>query len=246
MKLNLKGQSGFQEQFALIPAGSYGVSVVTSKEGESKTGNPKLQLAFQVEEDEANGGKYVGRRIFADIPITAKTMGRVVDVLLALGYEKTELDDEAFELDPAELIGLTCTVAVVIRKLPGIDGLPPTEVNDIKRYHPAGHVTAGSVAAAPAIAWADEEVEDEAGDIVFDETDGDPAIEEEENLPEVTEEALEEAAATPESGATIPEDMQISAKAREFAEEHNLDLTDVTGSGPGGTVTLNDVRKLVG
>jgi len=254
MQLNLKGLQGFQDQFSVVPAGRYGVSVVTAKEGVSSASNPMIKLSFQIEEDPANNDKYVGRRVFSDIPLTPKTMGRVIDVLLALGFTREELDVENFELDLAELIGMTCVIDVEIRQLPGRDGLAPMDANNVKRYLPNSSKEGSSNNSIGQNSdWTEHEDDDEevTGDLEFelddlDEADPDSTTSNDTLELDKEEETTTEGEEVAGSAYAIPNYLKISAKARDLAIANQVEFPeDFTGTGPGGTVTVKDVQALI-
>lgn len=234
MKLNLKGQKGFSS-FSVVPAGVYGLSVSKCELGTSAAGNPKLKLVYQIEEDAAHDGKYVGRRIFNDIPIMDNdaSKGRIVDLLHALGFSEEEVDNEAFELDPAELQGLQGVAEIVIRQLPGRDGLDKSEVNDIKRwiFNLQENSSTATNNAAAATNWG------EVDDAEYE----DDAVPSDETLKDILENGMPNKA----EEYKIPDDVRLSQQARKFAMEHEIDFTNITPTGPGNTYTLQDVKSAV-
>lgn len=55
--------------------------------------------------------------------------------------------------------------------------------------------------------------------------------------------ARAETAAPVKKSATVPADAHISPAARAFAEEHGVDISGITGSGPQGRISFQDVQQ---
>lgn len=252
IKVNLKGQQGFSSNLTVIPAGIYGLSVFKAELGKSHAGNDKLKLVFQVESDDAHAGQYVGRRIFHDMPImdTDASKGRLVDLLRAVGFTAAELDDEAFELEPSELKGLTARAEIIIKSLPGRKAenggaeLEPAPVNDIKRWiFPQAEnnsASAGTAQQTP-LEWAES-----ADTAAYNEYAEDPAPTDTTLAQLVSGEAPSTVVLdVPAYVYTVPADVKISQRAKLLAIEHQIDFTGKVGTGPGLTFTVNDIEKLI-
>lgn len=61
----------------------------------------------------------------------------------------------------------------------------------------------------------------------------------------VTEEAPVEAVPSAQVRAEGGERIRISPVARKMAEEHMIDITKVTGTGPGGRIVMEDIEKVI-
>ena len=133
MKIDLTGIDAW-EGGVILPPGEYLVEVDDATEQTSSGGNPQIQLEMR-----AIGGEQDGGTIRDWVTITPESLGRVKQVLNAMGV--ANLDGE-IEFEAAELVGKRCRI-VVRNEL--YDGKDRTKV---KAYQPAGAATNGNSSTA--------------------------------------------------------------------------------------------------
>lgn len=122
-----------------VPAGNYAVTVASAKEGISKTGNPKIEVKLRIDEPE----EQAGRILFDNFSLQPQALWKLKRWLYALGYSDDDFAGE-FELDPEELVGLTCVASVIVRpftKNPGTEQEETVERNNVEAYASDNAVT---------------------------------------------------------------------------------------------------------
>lgn len=121
IKVNLNGVDAW-EGGVILPPGKYVARVTDAEEGQSSGGDPQIQLQLR-----AVGGEHDGGEIRDWIVVNAKTLGKVKQVLSALGLPS----DGELDLDAASFVGKSCEI--VVRNEP-YDGKDRSRV---KAYSPA-------------------------------------------------------------------------------------------------------------
>lgn len=211
-----------------IPAGTYFASVSACKPKAASTGTPMLEFQFVIEDD----GDYDGRRVFTNAMLTPKALWKLKGLLSGLGFTREELDGE-FELDPAELIGLTGYIVVVQKQLPR-DG---ATVNDVLRViDEEAYNEDGTGQLEPSYDYLEEEddeedapVEDEARWVAPDEDEDEDEPDEDE--PDEDEDEDE------------PAPISATKAAARMIQMYDLDASDIPASGTNGAITKEDVVK---
>lgn len=123
-----------------LPPGRHRVAVSEAKEDQARSGNLQLVLKLR-----AVGGDYQGGTITDWITITANTLGRVKQVLQALGRP---IPEGEFDLQPSSLIG--AEAEIFIKTEPKQDGSGNRNV--VSAYTAADGAPAASNGAAPVAA----------------------------------------------------------------------------------------------
>lgn len=121
-----------QSSFDPIPTGQYLATITNAEEGESQSGNAKIDIQWKVEE-----GEHEGRIVFDTLVWHEKALWRVKQTLLAVGFPK----DYRGEIGAEDLLGHTAAIAVSIEESTQIDpatGEPYPPRNRVKRVKPAG------------------------------------------------------------------------------------------------------------
>lgn len=121
-----------ESSFSPIPAGTYNLVVTAAEMKETKTGNQRLAVTFNVTD-----GEFAGRKIFDGYNMS----GTEQAVQIGRGQVKSLLKcaNKPFEISgPEELIGIEIAAAVKIQ--PAKDGYD--EQNKISSFKPKQTVTA--------------------------------------------------------------------------------------------------------
>lgn len=90
-----------------IPGGVYEASIVSAKPGVSQSGNPKIDIAWKVEE-----GQYEGRQVFDTLSFHPNALPMTKRKLLNLGFP----EDFSGEISAEDLVGTTATITVTIEQ----------------------------------------------------------------------------------------------------------------------------------
>lgn len=110
-----------------IPAGNYLASIIKAESGQSKAGNQKIDIQWKID-----GGQYDGRVIFESLVFTEKTLFRVKNTLLGLGFDKNFNGEITSEM----LVNKVATISVDIEISTQVDpetGEPYPPRNRIKK-----------------------------------------------------------------------------------------------------------------
>lgn len=109
-----------------VPVDTYLATIQTATEGESNTGNPKIDLQWKIE-----SGQYAGRIIFDTLAFTQNSMFRVKNTLIGLGFPKNFKG----AVEASELVGKTAMITVDIQTSTQLDdnGDPYPARNRIKK-----------------------------------------------------------------------------------------------------------------
>lgn len=115
---------------APLPAGMYAAEVVAATPGQSKSGNPKVDLQWRI-----MSGEFENRRVFSHLSLHPNALGVTKAMLLALGFPK----DFAGVLDTEDLIGRSASIVVAVEASTQInpetnEPYPPRAV--VKRVKP--------------------------------------------------------------------------------------------------------------
>lgn len=120
VKINLK-----RAEKKILPDGDYLVTVVDCKEGESRSGNPKINVQMVVDEDAHPD--FAGVKLYLDVSLQESAWYRVVELYeAAKGTPVPENEDGDFSFDPEDLIGDTMMAIVEIDE--SFDGNPRNKV----------------------------------------------------------------------------------------------------------------------
>ncbi len=111
--------------FEVIPDGEYLARVTEAKPGESKAGNPKIALRFEIE-----GPTHKGRVLFRHCPTSGKGAGILKDTLRGLGFDVETMT----KLNPQNIVGRTGILVVGVQK----DNADFNEVKKVKRVPASG------------------------------------------------------------------------------------------------------------
>lgn len=157
--LDLTGADESAGTFEAFAAGNYNAHVAkvewkrTKPEGGgSLPGNtPYLNIQYAITDDEDREGmKIKNRRVFQKVFIApeghekvAWHRGVMLNTLLALGYERDEIGKKGFKIEPDDMVGRECVVAV------GREYNKHTENwdNTVKGVKPVGASTASAAGA---------------------------------------------------------------------------------------------------
>jgi hypothetical protein len=131
MKVDLTGVEAW-EGAVILPPGEYLVEVDDATEETSGSGHPQIKFEMR-----AVGGEQEGGTIRDWVTITAQSLGRVKQVLDALGVADL---DTVVSFEPAELVGKRCRIVVRNEMYEG------KERTKVKAYQPAGAATNGHAA----------------------------------------------------------------------------------------------------
>ena len=146
--------------FDAIPSGRYFCSVFKAEMRETKggenakvpAGTPLINIQWQVHHPvgEPENAEYENRRVFSSYVVppkehdkekAAKMKGMIVRLLVALGYEESEVTDKKFDLDLEDLVGRDADVTVGQR--PSYND-PEVQENVVKGVRPAGSASPAS------------------------------------------------------------------------------------------------------
>jgi len=91
-----------------LPVGSYSARIVELKEGTSKTGNPKLDVVYEITHQ-----GFEGRKAFRSLSLQSNALFSFKRLLLATGeWDEDDLKGP-MQIDTAEIVGLEVCVVVV-------------------------------------------------------------------------------------------------------------------------------------
>ena len=96
--------SGVEASRKAIPEGTYGVVVNGATQKDSRDGNPMIAFEFEVTE-----GAHKGAKLYENCSLQPQALFKLKSVLMALGMD---IPNKAFDLNPRDLVGLTCEVEV--------------------------------------------------------------------------------------------------------------------------------------
>jgi hypothetical protein len=146
--LNLTGA----ETDSTLESGNYNCEVFEAEWAATKggpdaklpEGTPKLNVQFRVVDP-----AFQNRRLFYSLVVppddyasAAKMKGMLVNLLVALGYEKAKVQSAKFQVELSDLIGRACVVRVSKdQKYGGVEG---EFQNNVKGVKPAGSATGKS------------------------------------------------------------------------------------------------------
>lgn len=116
-----------------VEAGTYLASIVSAEEGMSKSGNPKIDVRWKIDESEAEG--VAGRQIFDTLSFHPDALWRTKLTLQALGFPK----DFSGDIEVEDLLSRDATITVSIEDSEQTDpatGEPYPPRNRIMRVRP--------------------------------------------------------------------------------------------------------------
>lgn len=105
MKINLRG---VKTEMETLPPGRYLCSVFKITSKVSQNGNAYLEWVFKVSPEHPDSD-YVGRQLFHNTTLTKESLWNLKRLLIALGEEPADLDDN-IDFEPDEYVGRMCVV----------------------------------------------------------------------------------------------------------------------------------------
>lgn len=90
-----------------LPEGRYNVRIKDITEGNSKAGQPKVDVTYQV----IAPLKYKGRLAWETLSLQPQSLWRVKSALIAYGVDSEELKGKA-TIDWSDLLGVECTITI--------------------------------------------------------------------------------------------------------------------------------------
>ena len=103
-----------KDGFEVVPAGKYPAKVVgcEKKRNKADTGD-NLNFTYEI----CDGGEYDGSRVFDTCALSKNALWRLKAVLKALGFDVSG----AIDFEPADVIGLECSIEVITEVYEGKD-----------------------------------------------------------------------------------------------------------------------------
>lgn len=123
--------------FEPIPAGTYDINVYEVEKKTSQNGNDMLSIVGVVDDPDAT--EYKGRKLFFNLMLLEQSLWVLKNFLIAVGYEKTDVENPKFTLRTEDLVGQKVRVNVGLRMYDPGDGSEPEQRNEVKtnKFWPA-------------------------------------------------------------------------------------------------------------
>jgi hypothetical protein len=115
-----------------VPAGKYEAKIVHAEEGQSNSGNPKIEIRWEI----TFPAESAGRLVFDTLSFHPDAQFRVKDTLMALGFDS----EFKGEVTGASLIGKEAQLTITIEASSQLDesGDPYPPRNKVKRVRRIG------------------------------------------------------------------------------------------------------------
>jgi hypothetical protein len=127
-----------------VPPGIYNVVIREVKVGESKAGNPKITVRYEILDEEVPDPsgtfvKVLGKSVFEDVPLVLKAGWKLKELLLACGIDPKSLRDSSgvTMFDTDMLIGATLRIRVGVDNVIRNGEVSGNLRNAVLKHYPA-------------------------------------------------------------------------------------------------------------
>jgi hypothetical protein len=121
-KINLPTLEGQDKSFAAIPAGQFRVAVDKVEENTPASGIPQLLWHLKITEvirvnmnENPDPSVFVGQNILHGTSFSEDSLWNLHRTLMALGYDKEDIESEDFDFDSDDAAGRECVVTTRVQ-----------------------------------------------------------------------------------------------------------------------------------